>query len=407
MAGLYDDYHIPNLDIDNAIPREEHVPQEDSPVKEDQASFDEFNENYVGPDGAKTDEELARESARHHDHFRKLFLRPMAAMLIGVGVMTAALGIDHLGQDYLVNDYLDSFPVLPNPDPDWEGKFDWSRQSAEESASEYAREIAREYGVEYYKEAYEEMYHEIYKGPEIYLSYKIETESGIEAGYLVKGATWEYYNPDVPLTEGPEDGSLRYDRATNTLTLNNFNGSLIDANVMGNAFTIRVLGENRVDRISIWNAGYSGSVTFTGDGKLTIGQPPKGEEGSEEDHNDSGGEFGLWLGDESYMLESGRCGSACLMVDREVTLDIYGNLNSWFAGYENAAVIIEYTAMKDAVYWLKPIRLTGGSPTSKSLRELFSDEPHMEEHEFPECYFATIVDEKGKPASHVVFEPKK
>ena len=224
-----------------------------------------------------------------------------------------------------------------------------------------------------------------YRGPEIYLRYSVIKEDRFEPLYLVKGATWEYRDPNTPLTDGPEDGSISYDSTTNTLTINNFSGSVIEANMMGNAFKIRVLGENHVGYILIYGAGHSGSVTFTGDGKLTVGE----EEYADLERYSRG----IMLIGESGV--TGEFGSACLMVDREVTLDVYGY----------PAIQIETTAMKDSIYYLKPIKLTGGEPQSHSPYEDHPDEPGMSDHEEMIYYYATIVDEDGNDSEHVIFAP--
>ena len=63
-----------------------------------------------------------------------------------------------------------------------------------------------------------------------------------------------------------------YDKTTNTLTLNNFTGGVIDANLLGNGFKIELIGENSLDYICIWGAMYGGSVTFTGSGSIKINE---------------------------------------------------------------------------------------------------------------------------------------
>ncbi|MBO7406164.1 MAG: hypothetical protein J6V14_00925 [Clostridia bacterium] len=356
MAGYYTDneYHIPRLAMDEPIPMEEHAPVEVDTVSETSGTWDEFNENYVGPLEASSDEEIARAEEKRHTRLKQMILRPVAAILVGVSAIMASFGVDLLGLDYLKSSYDDFFPTLPNPEPDWEGAYDWSQDSDQ------------------------------YFGPELYLRYSVELENGeYEYGYLVKGATWEQYDPDAPVTEGPEDGSLRYDKATNTLTLNNFSGSLIEANMMGNAFKIEVVGDNRVDFIEIWGAGHSGSVTFTGSGTLTVGRKME-----QEDHY----EGGIVLMGEMGVTEE--FASACLMVDREVTLEVYGA----------PAIAIESTAMEKAIYYLKPITLTGGTVLVQSSKEDRPDEP---DHFEPVCYYVTIADDDGNPSEHVVFAPGK
>lgn len=63
-----------------------------------------------------------------------------------------------------------------------------------------------------------------------------------------------------------------YDISTNTLTLDNFTGEVLEVNLMGNGFTINLIGENHLDELIMWGAGYGGSVTFTGTGSLTLNE---------------------------------------------------------------------------------------------------------------------------------------
>ena len=63
-----------------------------------------------------------------------------------------------------------------------------------------------------------------------------------------------------------------YDRSSNTLVLSGFKrpGYMLDANMMGDDFKIRVDGECELNGINIWGDGYGGSLGITGTGKLTV-----------------------------------------------------------------------------------------------------------------------------------------
>ena len=74
---------------------------------------------------------------------------------------------------------------------------------------------------------------------------------------MVAGEVWQ---PCEFLTDDP---GIRYDSSTNTLTLHNFTGPLLDINLMGNGFTIKLEGENHLEMLRAWGFGYGGSVTFT------------------------------------------------------------------------------------------------------------------------------------------------
>ncbi len=66
---------------------------------------------------------------------------------------------------------------------------------------------------------------------------------------------------------------ISYDKASNTLTLNNFKSSkVIETNVMGDDFIINVVGSCSVGQIKIWGDHYGGSLTIVGSGTLTVNQ---------------------------------------------------------------------------------------------------------------------------------------
>lgn len=63
-----------------------------------------------------------------------------------------------------------------------------------------------------------------------------------------------------------------YDLKTNTLTLTNFKNSKygISANMMGDDFKIKVVGNCEIATILVWGDGYGGSLEITGNGTLTV-----------------------------------------------------------------------------------------------------------------------------------------
>lgn len=158
----------------------------------------------------------------------------------------------------------DAFPSLPNMNPDFDGNYAWGDMGSEE----YIR---------------------------IFMSDKTTL-------YLEAGGYWRDY-------EGATESSLPacwYDRDTNTLTLRNFNDTeaVLDVNLMGNGFKIRLEGDNHISSIQVWGAMYGGSVAFVGDGNLTIGEA----------HPDAG--TGLLLNAEGS--------ESCVMVGANVFLEIRG-----------------------------------------------------------------------------------
>ena len=118
--------------------------------------------------------------------------------------------------------------------------------------------------------------------------------------------TWEYlylnaaWGDERVTAEG-----IRYDRSTNTLTLNNYHGAGISTNLLGNGLTVELIGENELTQdFMVWGFYSGGSIRFTGTGSLTI-------------NSSRTQDVGLQL-----ICEFS---TSCLMIDPGVTLDIYGN----------------------------------------------------------------------------------
>ena len=82
-------------------------------------------------------------------------------------------------------------------------------------------------------------------------------------------------NTNLPLWTNnkatPQEGAV-YDRATNTLTLTDFNKGnyALAANMMGDDFTVCVKGDCRLSYVTVWGDGWGGSMRVTGDGTLTV-----------------------------------------------------------------------------------------------------------------------------------------
>ena len=94
-----------------------------------------------------------------------------------------------------------------------------------------------------------------------------------------------------------------YDKTSNTLTFTNLNTEmLLSVNAMGDDFKIKLVGNNKIGHIVIWGWGWGGTLTFTGDGTLTV-NPDK-------------------LYDEAIKLNA-ESAAAALKVGEEATLNLY------------------------------------------------------------------------------------
>lgn len=241
----------------------------------------------------------------------------------------------------------DSIPVLPNLAPDFAGAYAWSGLGGEE-----------------------------------YVSMWIEGES--EPRYLEMGSVWGMYGgklADVP--------GASYDSSTNTLTLTDCTAAAIDCNLMGNGFTLNLIGDNHIGYIKMWGAGYAGSITITGTGTLTVNESKNAAVG--------------------LLINAEWCPSA-LIVDNGVKVDIYGG---------DKAVVVSGTSLEKAIWFPRGTVMTGGerangqfvdyvktvqnddgtvSNVSVTLEEISA--------ELGEDYYDySVVDEDGNPVTEVHFNP--
>ena len=74
---------------------------------------------------------------------------------------------------------------------------------------------------------------------------------------------------DISTVEG-----ISYDRASNTLTIENYNNTKnrIAMNMMGDDFKINIKGENHIGELVSYGDGWGGSITLTGNGTLYINE---------------------------------------------------------------------------------------------------------------------------------------
>ena len=254
--------------------------------------------------------------------------------------------LDSHGPGYVEElDDEEDFPRLSNMAPDFAGAYAWSGVYTEE-----------------------------------YLQVVIDRQTY----FLVAGS---YYVTEFNISTTDAPGAT-YDRATNTLTLDNCKADVIDANLMGNGFTIKLIGENEIGRIVLWGAGHSGSVTITGDGELYV---------NESEIYDCG-----------FMI-MGEGGPAALMVDRDAYVDIYGT---------KVAVLIAGTTMEKAIY-TRGRMITGGTRGNGAFYGYNNDGvrakngmivgvyslAEMTEAVGEQCYDYTVITPEGEPGTRVQFIP--
>ena len=244
---------------------------------------------------------------------KKSLFKSIAAVMSVITVVSASFGIDLLGGAKDVPYVPDAvvFPVLGNLDPDFEGKYAWSDYGSEE----YLRVVK--------------------PGEDQYT-------------YLVMGGAWESFGNSL----GTADGAS-YDRKTNTLTLDHCKLDFIDANLMGNGFTIKVIGDCYIGGIQLWGAYYGGSLTLTGPGKLYVAEE---------------------------MTFEGEFSQTCLMVDAE--LEVLGQIT------------IGATSMQQAIYYSPSLTLKGGKGAVVT---------EFKGEDGKDYYNYTVLDDSGNLASGISF----
>ena len=223
------------------------------------------------------------------------------------------------------------------------------------------------------------------------------SQQGVDLEYIVVDGN--YLHAGTIYTDGGTTiatvSGASYDKATNTLTLNNYKGSFIDCNLMGNSFKIKLVGENSLDYIRMWGAMYGGSVTFTGSGSIKL--------------NESGNApTGIFLEAENS--------PSCIMIDRDVTVEVFGS----------QAIIVHCTTLETAIYTLKPITITGGTPasgefvvydvyvTDENGNKVYDENgnPMTKDYTVKDIsaeqgialYDYSVVGDDGKPSNHVIFK---
>ncbi len=179
-----------------------------------------------------------------------------------------------------------------------------------------------------------------------------------------------YLNPNLYTEQYVTQQGISYDPSTNTLTLDNYHGGGLSVNLMGNGFTVELIGENELtEYFMIWGFYTGGSVHFTGNGSLTV-------------NSGVSADIGLQL--------AGEFSTSCIMIDSSVTLDVYG---------KSRAVEIQDTDAEKAIY------LLSGDPLDNvrqlTVKEKFSDNDLQEPKPY---YIWRLVDNDGKAIKHLHIE---
>lgn len=335
----------------DTVPEEFPVPQEflhasnEFSVPEGDFPYDEYHENSGS----------GRSDNRHEHEKRKRIqmLMPIASAVAVVSLVFSSFQYDPLGNDFLNSGLSGTDTAIMKPADSESGRPSsvapaWT--DVADDAFPVLTNLQPNGAVAGYGVLNEE-----------YI--RMQTDS--EDLFVVSGSAWGYADASgnwhpVPISDIE---GVRYDAVTNTLTLDHYSGSVLNVNLMGNGFTIDLVGDNYLDQLLVWGFYYGGSVKITGNGSLTVNRDMRFPTGID------------------LMAEYSE---SCLMLDSHVRVEAYGT---------EMAIVVRATSMEKAVYYLKPLTLSGG------VRMKDHDTAEYDFHDY-----TIVTDENGTPSKHVVFQ---
>lgn len=319
----------------------------------------------------------AEENGGRHRRLKRLMLLPIASTVAVVSVVFSAFQYDPLGNDFLNAPVSSPPPAMETPVPSSpQGGFP---VSSPPPATETPAPSSPQGG---FSDAADDAFPLLgnlepngpVEGYGVLNEEYILLESSSGQLFLLAGSAWGHYDTDGnwQAAEISQLPGIAYDPATNTLTLDHYSGPLLNVNLMGNGFTIRLIGDNYLDCLLVWGFYYGGSVTITGSGSLTVNRDMQYPVGI-----DLRAEFS----------------QSCLMVDSGVRVEAYGT---------EMAVLVRATAMEKAIYYLNPLTLSGGVRMGGDYVEVTDGQYPSEFGDFRD--YTVVSDESGTPSLHVVFQ---
>lgn len=212
------------------------------------------------------------------------------------------------------------------------------------------------------------LYGDQYMGSEEYVRFYASGDDGYT--YLHAGQYWKDYEGAAEVTRS----GISYDAERNVLTLRDFAAEILDVNLMGNGFTIELIGNSYVNQVVIWGFHYGGSVRFMGSGSLVIN-----------DHyaNVNGG-----------LILQCEESESCIMVEDGVTLEIYGGSPEQYT----PAIQVVDSIMDPVIYYSSAMELYAKATLAGSAGE---------GSEVRENYVCLITAPDGSRADYIHFAPRE
>ena len=272
----------------------------------DASSFAE--EEASGEETASQSKAANRQAAR-----KRSLLLQFAAVASSVVLVTNSFGLDFLGLDGFFNDSVitgrieESYEEPSSPVPEHMPGFPVGGdealprlQPANPRDDYYSDYPHHSYIVTAYFEPVAGF------GDKANITGYIYADSFDDNEFLFPESVYWWYADNAP-ERLMEDDSIRYDRASNTLTLSGYKGQGLLIADMGNDLKIRLEGDNVLSQSLRIGAG---SVTITGSGSLTV-------------NADMTEDYGI-------LLEASFC-EAALLIDSAASVDIRGKLCAVYA----------------------------------------------------------------------------
>lgn len=354
------------------------------------APYDEYLSPKTGTSYEESDSERIQ---KNHKRIKNMFLMPVISTVAAVSIIFSAYGYDPLHYDIFSEhgDYYDIYDEFYHDHHDgyYDDYYDDYYDHHDDYHDDYgSSDYHDDYGSsDYNEDSGSSDYNE---GSTEEADYAFPTLSNLEPNGLTGYNGGTVMNEEYILVNSTEGQQyihvndawgqsvanvpgLSYDSNTNTLTLNNYSGPMLEVNLMGNGFTINLIGDNYLDCLRVWGWFYGGSVKITGSGSLTV-------------NRNSDYTIGITI--------EGECSDSCLMIDSGVKLDVYGS---------QTAIAVKTSSLGKGIYYLNPLRVSGGIRTEGG--DYVLDANGREASSYGDFYDYTFLDvaDNGTMAKHVEF----
>ena len=166
-----------------------------------------------------------------------------------------------------------------------------------------------------------------------------------------------------------------YDKATNTITLTNYNHPemTLATNEMGDDLKLHLVGDNHIAELVVWGFGWGGNLEITGDGSLTINENKTSQTAAIR-FMAEGTQGLLKVGSNASVTAYKSAGentySAAFVSTTSSTLPFTGNLETELALTANSGIEGETTEWENVIYEVIMLLKTEGSHQGRGRKEI-------------------------------------